>query len=185
MTHPSRITTVNAFILKRKNVGDSDKVLTLFTKTTGKVRVVAKGVRKITSRRGPYLDIFNEIKITLHQGKSWDTVSEVDMLVSRRNAYTTWMRMRAAYVIVEAIDKLLPDNEPQRAIYDKLGAILVAIGTASDSEITPLLVSFFNALLEELGYLAPDKKYSEFGELIGYIERISERKIRSMKFFLS
>jgi len=183
--HHLRITTVNAFILKRKNVGDSDKVLTLFTKTNGKVRVVAKGVRKITSRRGPYLDIFNEIKITLHQGKSWDTVSEVDMLVSRRNAYTTWMRMRAAYVIVEAIDKLIPDNEPQRMIYDRLGIVLTAIGTAADSEITPILVSFFNDILEELGYIAPDKKYSEFSELIGYIERISERKIRSMKFFLS
>ena len=180
-----RISTVTAFILKRKNVGDSDKVLTLFTKTTGKVRVVAKGVRKITSRRGPYLDIFNEIKITLHQGKSWDTVSEVDMLVSRRNSYTTWMRMRAAYVIVEAIDKLLPDNEPQRLIYDRLGTVLTAIGSANDEEILAILVSFFNDALIELGYVAPDKKYSEFGELIGYIERISERKIRSMKFFVS
>jgi DNA repair protein RecO (recombination protein O) len=181
--HPSRVTTVNAFILKRRNIGDSDKVLTLFTKTTGKVRVVAKGVRKITSRRGPYLDIFNEIKITLHQGKTWDTVSEVDMLVSRRNAYTTWMRMRAAYLIVEAIDKLLPDSEPQRVIYDRLGTVLTAIGTAGDSELTPLLVSFLGGVLEELGYVAPNKKYGEFSELIGYIERISERKIRSMKFF--
>jgi len=183
--NPSRITTVTAFILKRKNVGDSDKVLTLFTKTTGKVRVVAKGVRKITSRRGPYLDIFNEIKITLHQGKSWDTVSEVDMLISRRNSYTTWMRMRAAYVIVETIDKLLPDNEPQRLIYDRLGSVLTAIGSATDGEILPILVSFFNDVLIELGYVAQDKKYSDFGDLIGYIERISERKIRSMKFFAS
>ncbi len=183
--HHLRITTLNAFVLKRRNAGDSDKVLTLFTKTTGKVRVVAKGVRKITSRRGPYLDVFNEIRITLHQGKTWDTVSEVDMLVSRRNVYTTWMRMRAAYLIVEVIDRLLPDSEPQHVIYDRLGAVLTAVGTASDSEITSLLTSFFSGVLEELGYAAPNKEYGEFSELIGYIERISERKIRSMKFFLS
>jgi len=183
--NPSRITTVSAFVLKRRNVGESDKVLTIFTKTNGKTRVIAKGVRKITSRRGPYLDIFNEIKITIHQGKTWDTVSEVDMLVSRRNMYTTWMRMRAAYMVVEVVDKLLPDDEPQHTLYDRLGSVLTAIGTARDEELTAILISFFNDMVTILGYMAPDKHYSNFSELIGYIERVSERKIRSMKFFLS
>lgn len=181
--NPSRITTVSAFILKRRNVGESDKVLTVFTKTNGKIRVIAKGVRKITSRRGPYLDIFNEIKITIHQGKTWDTVSEVDMLVSRRNMYTTWMRMRAAYMVVEVVDKLVPDNEPQHALYERLGSVLTAIGVARDEELTAILISFFNDILGMLGYRAPEKRYSDFSELIGYIERVSERKIRSMKFF--
>lgn len=184
--NPSRITTVCAFILKRKNVGESDKILTLFTKTNGKIRAIAKGVRKITSRRGPYLDVFNEVKITLHKGKSWDTVTEVDSLSSRRTAYaSSWMRMRAAYVVVEVIDKLLPDNEPHLAVYEHMGSVLTAIGTADDKDIGTVLLSFLNDLLVSLGYLSDEKRYSEFSDMIGYIERISERKIRSMKFFLS
>jgi len=181
--NPSRITTVHAFILKRKNVGETDKILTLFTKTNGKVRVIAKGVRKISSRRGPYLDLFNEIKITLHKGKTWDTVTEVDMLLSRRNVYTTWIRMRAAYVIVEVVDKLMPDNEPHTGVYDHMGQALAAIGTADDTQVKNILITFFNTLLVTLGYLSKEKAYSEFSEVVSYIERVSERKVRSMKFF--
>ncbi|MFH0749731.1 MAG: DNA repair protein RecO [Candidatus Gottesmanbacteria bacterium] len=182
--NPSRITTVRAFILKRKNVGESDKVLTLFTKTNGKQRVIAKGIRKITSRRGPHLDIFNEVKITIHKGKTWDTVSEVDTISSRRNVYTTWMRMRAAYIIVEVIDKLLPDYEPQPTLYDRIGKVLDTLETAKDIEVPTLLLSFLNDALIILGYLHEEKRYNDFSEMISYIEQISERKIRSLKFFL-
>ena len=180
----SRIVTQQAFILKRKNVGESDKVLTLFSKMNGKQRVIAKGIRKITSRRGPHLDIFNEVKITIHKGKTWDMVSEVDTIASRRNAYTTWMRMRAAYIIVEVIDKLLPDNEPQSSLYDQIGRALHDLETANDEEASVILVSFLNDALIALGYLHEDKRYSDFSEIISYIEQISERKIRANKFFL-
>lgn len=182
--NPSRITTVHAFILKRKNVGEADKVLTIFSKTTGKQRVIAKGIRKITSRRGPHLDVFNEVSMTIHKGKTWDTVSEVESLGTRRNEYTTWMRMRAAYIIVEVIDKLLPDNEPQQTVYDFIGSALTAIGTADDAHVASVLLSFLNDMLIILGYLHEGKRYSDFSAIISYIEEISERKIRSLKFFL-
>jgi len=183
--NPSRIMTVHAFILKRKNVGESDKVLTIFTKTHGKLRVIAKGIRKITSRRGPHLDIFNEVKITIHKGKAWDTVSEVDSVSNRRNEYTTWMRMRGAYIVVEVIDKLLPDNEPQPTIYDRMGQAFSELGGAKDSDVTTILLSFLNDILVTLGYVQREKPSSDFADMIGYIEQISERKIRSMKLFVS
>lgn len=182
--NPSRITTLHAFILKRKNVGEADKVLTLFSKTNGKQRVIAKGIRKITSRRGPHLDIFNEVKITIHKGKTWDTVSEVESISSRRNEYTTWLRMRGAYIIVEVIDKLLPDNEPQLSIYDRMGKAFESLGQAEDKDVSSLLLSFLNDILVLLGYLNDEKRYSDFSGVISYIEQVSERKIRSMNFFL-
>lgn len=181
----SRIITASAFVIKRKNIGEADRMITLFTKQRGKIRVIAKGIRKITSRRGPYLDLFNEVKVTIHQGKNYGSVSEVDMITSRRSALTGWMQMRAAYFILELVDHMLPEDEPQQELYDQLGTMLSCIGTTKDEELSGLLMAFCHNMLTTLGYLSPTKKYSSFSELVGYIERITERKMRSLKFFSS
>lgn len=181
--HPSRITTVTAIILKRKNVGEADKILTVFSKNAGKLRVIAKGIRKITSRRGPHLDIFNEVRMTIHKGGAWDTLSEVAPVVARRATLDGWKQMRAAYVIVEVVDKLLPEAQPNQQVYEYMQQAFNDLERAQDADVTPLLITFLSRCLVVLGYAPEDKQYSDFSEIMTYIEQISERKIRSMRFF--
>ncbi|EKD66911.1 MAG: DNA repair protein RecO, partial [uncultured bacterium] len=75
--NPLSVYRVSAFILRRSNVGEADKILTIFSKKIGKLRVIAKGIRKISSRRGPHVDLFNEVSMMLHHGKTMDIVTEV------------------------------------------------------------------------------------------------------------
>ena len=50
---------VNAIVLARRNIGEADKLITLFTKEYGKKKVLAKGIRRVSSRRAPYLEQFS------------------------------------------------------------------------------------------------------------------------------
>lgn len=181
----SRLYAVSAFILKRTNIGETDKLLTVFTKTHGKIRVIAKGIRKITSRRGPHLDLFNEVKLTLHHGNTWDTVTEAETITPSRLAYTSWMRVRAAYLAAEIIDKLIVSNEPQPGVYDRLRETFLAIGTINEAELHQILLTFCNGLLFLLGFMSKEKTCGSLSQAVAYIERIAERKIRSAKFFLA
>lgn len=171
-------------ILKRSNVGEADKILTILTKKHGKLRVMAKGIRKISSRRGPHLDVFNIVKITLHQGKGITQLSEALSIFSGRLSYTSWMKMRAAYVVVEVVDKLIPEHEPQEQVFELTVIMLEDIGKKRDEEIEILLVRFLNTLLSTLGFISFDKPIVDLPRLLSFTERVMERKIRSSRFFL-
>jgi DNA repair protein RecO (recombination protein O) len=67
--------TVEAIVLRRRPLGEADRILTLFSRERGKLSGVAKGVRKTQSKFGARLDFFNRAIITLHSGRSLDIVT--------------------------------------------------------------------------------------------------------------
>lgn len=183
--NPSSVYRVTAFILKRSNVGEADKILTIFSKNIGKLRVIAKGIRKITSRRGPHVDLFNEVSMMLHRGKTMDIVTEVTTIKTYRTGLSSWVRMRAAYLVVEILDKLIPEQVEHRDIYIKVHETLEAIENSPEEKLDAVLLSFCNDILMKLGFLSFEKQFSTLLSVISYIERIAERKIKTAKFFLS
>lgn len=177
--------TATGIILRRMNIGESDRVLTVFTKQYGKIRVIAKGTRKITSHRSPYLDLFNEVQLSLHKAKTWDIVTEATSIHMRRDRYMTLTHMKAAYLISESIDKLLPDNEPQPLLYAHAAAFYTNLETLPEAAIGRAVLNFLNELLLMLGYMSEDHISDSLSSVIGRIETVTERKIRSTKFFSS
>lgn len=182
--NPSFVYRVTAFILKRSNVGEADKILTIFSKNIGKLRVIAKGIRKITSRRGPHVDLFNEVSMMLHPGKTMDIVTEVTTMKTYRAGLTSWIRMRAAYLVVEILDKLTPERVEHQDIYIKLKKTLEAIEKTPEENLDSVLLSWCNNLLMALGFLSSEKQFSTLLSALAFIERIAERKIKTAKFFL-
>ena len=67
--------TVEAIVLRRRPLGEADQILTLLSRERGKISAVAKGVRKTQSKFGARLDFFNRAIITLHAGRSLETVT--------------------------------------------------------------------------------------------------------------
>ncbi|MBI2593599.1 DNA repair protein RecO, partial [Candidatus Daviesbacteria bacterium] len=62
---------VEGIILKRTNFGEADRMLTVLTKNLGKITVIARGVRKITSRRAGNVELLNVVKLGLFKGKGY------------------------------------------------------------------------------------------------------------------
>jgi len=63
-------------VLKRRNFGEADRILTVFTKDRGKISVLAKGVRRITSRRAGNVELLNRVSIFLHQTRGMPILTE-------------------------------------------------------------------------------------------------------------
>jgi DNA repair protein RecO (recombination protein O) len=183
--NPSSVYRVTAFIVRRSNVGEADKILTIFSTNIGKLRVIAKGIRKISSRRGPHVDLFNEVSMMLHRGKSMDIVTEVTTIKTYRTGLSSWIRMRAAYLVVEILDKLVPEHVEHRDIYSKLHETLEAIEKISEEQMDTVLLSWCNSVLLMLGFLSSEKQFSTLSSAISFVERVAERKIKTAKFFLT
>jgi len=67
----SRSYKAEGIILKRINFSEADKILTIFTKRHGKVRAIAKGVRRLTSRKAGSVELFNQAGLFLLEGNLW------------------------------------------------------------------------------------------------------------------
>lgn len=178
MARTDRTYKTEGIILKRINFGEADRILTIYTKHYGKIRAIAKGVRKITSRKGGNVEAFNHVSLFLAQGKNLDIVCEVEVINSFKSWRKNLKKVGLAYYFCELVDKLTPDGQANRAVFELLREFLGRIGKESESELTR---SFEERLLEELGFGVPEALRNTPDSLKGYIETIVEKKINSPK----
>ena len=68
-----------AIVLRRKDIGEADRILTLFTPGAGKVRAVAKGIRKPRSRKAGHLELFTCAKLLLAVGRDLDIITQAEV----------------------------------------------------------------------------------------------------------
>lgn len=107
-------------MLRRSDLGEADRILTLFARGYGKIRVVAKGVRKPASRKVGHVELFTRVDMLLAQGRTLDVVSQAQMLdafVPLRNDLE-----RAVYAahFVELVDAFTEDSDQHDDVYDLL-----------------------------------------------------------------
>jgi len=97
----------DAIVVRTHLLGEADRILTLLCKKQGKVRAVAKGVRKTSSRFGSRLQPFNVVDVSLYEGKSLDIVQQADTIASYSEAIShDYPKYTAAMVMVETADRL-------------------------------------------------------------------------------
>ena len=147
-----------AIVLKNIKYKDSDKIFTLFSKDYGKISAIARGVRKISSRRGGNLDTLNFISVSIYEGSNGiKNIEEVKTLESFKNLKKDLGKSMKAYYIVELVHKATEEDESFSGIFELLVKSLKALeknGYAGD-----LFVTYFEInLMKILGYqLTVDK----------------------------
>lgn len=172
--------SVQAVILKRKNIGEADRILTLFTKEFGKLRVLAKGIRKISSRRGPHLEVFGFVKLFLHKGKTWDTVTETETIDQFSLLRKKLGRITLAYYLSELVDSLLPEKQEHRDVFLLLTDTLKTLNHPHSVNLPELRDQFSLTLLHALGFLRRENVL-EGERLEQYIESIIEKRLKTPK----
>ncbi|MFZ5845112.1 MAG: DNA repair protein RecO, partial [Patescibacteria group bacterium] len=164
---------------KRRGIGEADRVLTVFTKEYGKLRLLAKGVRRISSRRAPHLELFSQVELTIHKGQTWDVISEASSNYLGNQLSNSLEKMTLAYFCGELVDRLLPEHQEHREIYYLLLDALNQIGKITrPDDWEPLAEAFANTLLWDLGYLPRSRRLTLL-TLEPFIERLIEKKLRS------
>jgi len=119
MPAPRRYVT-DAIVLSRFDLGEADRVLTLVTPGHGKLKAIAKGIRRPASRLGGSLEPFAELRVALAHGRTFDVVTEV-------RVGHAWLRLRdslpgtaTAWYIAELADRSLEERADAEAIYGLL-----------------------------------------------------------------
>jgi len=166
-------------VIKRFNFGEADKILTVFTKHHGKVRAVAKGVRRLTSRKAGNVELFNQATLFFVRSKNLDLLTEAVLINSFSCLRANLKKVAVAYYFCEVVDKLTPDNQPQPDVYRLLVDCLVRLGEAAS--LAKLVREFEETILDQLGFGLPDSWRRQPGSLRPYLEQVTERPLTSPK----
>lgn len=167
-----------AIILKRLNIGESDKLITIYTKSRGKLMLKAPGIRKIHSRKAPHLELFSHVKLFIVKGTTFDIITDAATVEVFSNLKSELTKVAYAYRMVEEIDRLCPDYQQNEEIYSLLVDTLHRLDKTKTLDLTLLHQDFSLGVLWELGYLEPNK-ILQGDVLIQFIENIIERSLKS------
>lgn len=133
---------LTGFVLRRYNLGEADKILTIFSQQHGKVKAVAKGVRRGSAKLAGHLEPFCEVKLRLVKGKSLDIIIGAEAVKIHDMQNLNEQALLSAYLMCEMLDKMLPEGQANESGYDLLCESLAALVQKTDS----LLVRQYFAL---------------------------------------
>jgi DNA repair protein RecO (recombination protein O) len=122
-----------AIVLRRKDIGEADRILTLLTPGQGKVRAVAKGIRKPRSRKAGHLELFTRTKLLLAVGRDLDIVTQAELVDAYRPLREDLLRSAYAAYMVELLDRFTPDAQENPELYDLLRKGLAWASEARDA----------------------------------------------------
>lgn len=142
-----------AVVLRTHKLGEADRIVVLMTAGRGKVRAVAKGVRKTKSRFGGRLEPPGHVSLLLYQGRNLDVVNQVESLDNYRAIREDLDRMTDALALVEAVDQVAQEGEANSPLFRMLSGALHTL--AGSPERSPLLVGAFYWKLLALEGVAP------------------------------
>jgi DNA repair protein RecO (recombination protein O) len=137
-------------VLKRMDLGEADRIVTLFSRDEGKIRAVAKGVRRSTSRSAGHLEPFTVTDVLFAVGRELDVISQADTLEAFRAVRENLDLATHAYYLAEVVDLLTEDRQENRAVYDILIDSLRYLTQTPDVRL--VLVVFHLRLLDAVGY---------------------------------
>ncbi len=136
-------------VLRRTNFGEADRILTLLT-PEGKLRVVAKGVRRIKSRLAGHLELFGEVSIMCAKGRNLDIITSARLIGSAESLNRDYSGLAKAFLFAEMIDRLVDESMPHQELYDQFKTVLGRL--IEDGANAQLELLFKLQLLATLGY---------------------------------
>ncbi|MBF8249962.1 MAG: repair protein RecO, repair protein RecO [Candidatus Levybacteria bacterium] len=171
---------VEGIVLKRRNLGEADRILTILSKDSGKIVIKAPGVRRIPSRRSSHVELLNFSQFTLYaSSKSFlPIVTEAQTLEDFSGVKKDLHKIGVALYICELINGLCADNQENRGVFFHLKATLLELAETLDA--INLIKKFEKDLLAELGFWSEAKLLQTCDSQI-VMERLLERKLKTLR----
>ncbi len=145
-----RLYRTEAIVLHRSDFGEADRLLHVFTPHLGRLRLLAKGVRKPSSRKAGHLELFSRVNLLVARGSTFDIVSQAEMLEPFRPLHEDLERASMAYYVGELIVRFTEERDENAPLFYLTLATFERLCTARD----PLLALRYFELhtLELTGY---------------------------------
>ena len=157
MARKARSFRVEAIVLRHRELGEADRILTVYTRERGKLSVLAKGIRKLHSRKAGHVEPFTRVELQVARGKSLYILTQAEALDNYENLRGGLDMFGYASYVVELMDKFtLDEGEGQMITYRLLRETLERLNGGDD----PMLVLryFEMHLLDMMGF-KPELNY--------------------------
>lgn len=159
-----RAYTTAAVVLRRINYGETDKILTLYSRDRGRFSAIAKGARKAVSRLSGATELLTLTKFGMAAGKSLEIVSQAEIKESFPRLRGELPRLAHAIYLADLVDHSVEDHEPNPLLYDLLVAGLYLLQRDIVPEITARW--FEVQFIQDLGYAPNYWECSVCGEQV-------------------
>lgn len=174
-----KLISTTGFVLKRTNYGDGDRFVTLFTKDLGKIQTMARGVRKLSSRKRPALEPLNLVKVSLVNSTKTPLIAEAQLIASYPHLKSNMFRLTQAVQLLEIIDQLLPEDEAHERIFSIVKETLTLLELNGKQK--NMLLESIKEILVELGFGLPAIQNEQL--LKAHLEEIIDRPLRTKDFY--
>lgn len=142
---------VDAVVLRHSDYGEADRLLTIYTRQFGKMRVLAKGARKIASRKAGHIEPFTHVKLQLAKGRDMFLVTQADTVDAYLPLRDDLILTSHASYVIELLDRFSYEDETENSsTFRLLTETLARLASFSD----PWLVTRYYEmrLLDQLGF---------------------------------
>jgi DNA repair protein RecO (recombination protein O) len=137
-------------VLRTIKLGEADRIVTLYTRENGKVRAVAKGIRKTKSRFGGRLEPFSRVDLLVYRGRgSLDTITQAHTMRPFGDVRGVYSLLTSGAALVEIVEKMTEERERSFPTYALLVAGLEALASGRTGNVVP---AFLVKLLSISGY---------------------------------
>lgn len=145
-----RTIRTEAIVLRHKNWGEADRMLWLYTRKIGKVQAIAKGIRKIRSRKAGHLEPFTHTNLLMARSRSFLIITQAETIDAFLNIRDDLLRVGYAAYVIELLDRFTYDEDENQLLYRLLKETLSRIDNENDPNLP---VRYFEIqLLDLLGY---------------------------------
>lgn len=147
----NKLYRTEAIVIRRTNIGEADKILTVYTPGKGKLKLVAKGVRRTTSRMGGHLELFMHCKLLVAKGRNLDLVTQSETINPFINLRNNLALFAYACYGLELLDRLTEEEGSENyPVFSLLSEFLEALDGGHDPITTTRAYELH--LLGYLGY---------------------------------
>lgn len=151
-------------VIRRTDFSEADRILTIFTKNRGKISALAKGVKKVTSRKSGHVELLNHSLFFIAEGKSLDIITEAETVDPFSNIKSDLEKSGFGYYMAEFINEFVKEGQVN---YPLFRLFLMALSFLNETERgrEPLLVRAFELqALSVLGFAPEMRKCTVCGE---------------------
>ncbi len=145
-----RLYRLRGIVLRRRDLGEADRIVTVLTAERGKLRLVAKGSRRTSSKLAGHLEPFSAARLLVARTRGLDIISQAETLEAFSRLRQRETAIGIAGYLAELVDALVPEDERHEAVYDLLFAAYRLIDEGHDERMVSHIAEL--GLLRVLGY---------------------------------
>ncbi len=163
-------------VLGRRNYGEADRILSVYSKDHGRITLIAKGIRRPKSRKRGHLEIFSLVKFQAAKGHGIDLMTEADITDDFKEIRKNLAKVSLAYYFMEVVGKITHEGENNDELFNLILSSLNKLKVAS--KLKELRLYFVLKLLTLMGYWPDGQKLLNPDEVL---EEVIEREISSAR----